>query len=300
MEGILGHVWGVSPASDRVWAQVSGMSPAKAGDQILVILQAFIDDSLGEDGTFVLAGYVASAETWAKFSKDWEEILPYSGQVDDNGVGYFKMSDLARKGDGIERSQAFFRVIEKHVQLAVSCKINVREMKSAFERVATPSVQLNWNTLANPYIFAFRCLLDMFHTHKTELAETILPPGINVDFIFDDQAEKAPILEAWDSYIAQRPPQTRDLYGTTPRFENEKKFMPLQAADFWAWWVREWYEKDEEFLTFGEWSKTKGRPYFVLQISFDEDQIIKTLVQLIREARGPFLTIVDQKTGNLL
>ena len=135
MNSILEHVWGVSPASDRVWAQVSGISPSKAGSQLLVILQAFIDDSLGDDGTFILAGYVASAESWPKFSKAWEEILPHSGQIDKNGVRYFKMADLARKSDGIERSQAFFRVIEKHVMLSLSGKINVHEMNSAFQRV---------------------------------------------------------------------------------------------------------------------------------------------------------------------
>lgn len=273
------------------------LSPSEAWDQNLLILQAFIDDSLGEDGTFVLGGYVANAEAWADFSRDWEEMLPHSGQVDSNGIGYFKMADLARKGDGIERAQAFFRVIEKHVQLALSCKINVGEMKSAFERVAAPSAQINWNSLANPYVFTFRCLLDMFHTHKVELTDTILPPGVNVDFIFDDQAEKSHILSAWDSYISQRPAETIGLYGATPRFENDKKFTPLQAADFWAWWVREWYERGEEFLTFREWSKTKGRIYFIQSISFNESQIIESLVKLIRQQLGPFVTIVDRKTG---
>lgn len=74
---ILDHVWGVSPASDRVWAQVSGVAPSRSWKRLLVVLQAYIDDSRGDDGTFVLAGYIATAESWAKFAGEWEELLPY-------------------------------------------------------------------------------------------------------------------------------------------------------------------------------------------------------------------------------
>jgi Protein of unknown function (DUF3800) len=300
MTSILNHVWGVSSASDRVWAQVSGISPSKAGEQLLVILQGFIDDSRGEDGAFVLAGYIASAENWAKFSAAWKEILPYSGQIDNNGVRYFKMSELATKSDGIERSQAFFRVIEKHALLSVSSKINIHDLRRATERIVIPSALVDWDLFANPYLFTFRCLLDGFHTHKTELVDTILPPGVNVDFILDDQAEKAPILELWNSYISRRDEKIRPLYGATPQFEDDKKFMPLQAADFWAWWVRRWYEKNEEFLRFGEWAKTKGKVYYILAIEYNEDQIVDALVAIAREHLGPFMTIIDRKTNKLL
>ena len=40
-----------------------------------MVLQAFIDES-GKNDWFVLGGYIASAEAWAAFSKDWEQILP--------------------------------------------------------------------------------------------------------------------------------------------------------------------------------------------------------------------------------
>ena len=56
MIGILGHVWGVSRAQDRIWGQVSGIAPSRAGRRLFMVLQAFVDESRGERGTFVLAG----------------------------------------------------------------------------------------------------------------------------------------------------------------------------------------------------------------------------------------------------
>ena len=299
---ILDHVWGLSPASDRVWAQVSGMSPLLAGEQRLMILQAFIDDSKGKDGAFVLAGYIASAETWAKFAKRWEELLPLTRLVDQHGRRYFKMSELAMTTEGMELiSQAFFRVIEDTAMLAISCKINANELKRAIERVVPVVGFVDWGQLANPYILAFRGLLDGFHNNKEELVDTMLPKGIPVDFIFDEQqGEKELILSAWNGYLATRDENTKHLYGATPRFESEFKFLPLQAADFWAWWVRHWYETKQPFLEFGSWSKTKGKIYYVMEISFNEENIVTSLVDLLRNYSGPGLTILDRKTGNLI
>jgi hypothetical protein len=43
---------------------------SKAGEGILLVLQAFIDDSRGDNGLFVLAGHIASTESWAQFAKE--------------------------------------------------------------------------------------------------------------------------------------------------------------------------------------------------------------------------------------
>ena len=63
---------------------------------------------------------------------------------------------------------------------------------------------------------------------------------------------------------------------------------------------RRWYKRNEEFLTFGEWSKTKGKAYYILAIEFTEDQMVEALVAIAREHLGPFVTIIDRKTNKLL
>lgn len=66
MIGPLDHVWGVSTTQDRVWAQVSGLPPSKAGKRLFVVFQAAIDESFEEKGVFVLGGCIATAEAWIR------------------------------------------------------------------------------------------------------------------------------------------------------------------------------------------------------------------------------------------
>jgi hypothetical protein len=41
-----------------------------------MVVRAYIDDSYTAGGVHVLAGYIARAEQWGAFSKEWEELLP--------------------------------------------------------------------------------------------------------------------------------------------------------------------------------------------------------------------------------
>ena len=103
MNALLKHVWGNSPAQDRVSAQVAGMAPARAVRRLLMALefQAFVDGSARRpDGDFILGGHIATAETWANFSKEWEELLPLA-PLAKNGKRHFKMSEMAATKDGM-------------------------------------------------------------------------------------------------------------------------------------------------------------------------------------------------------
>ena len=70
----------------------------------------------------VLGGHIAPAEYWAHFSKEWEQLLPL-GTLAKNGKRHFKMSELARSPGGIERTEAFYRIIEKYVFVSISYRI---------------------------------------------------------------------------------------------------------------------------------------------------------------------------------
>lgn len=78
------HKWGESTAADAVRELVVGIAPSVAGKRLLVAVQAYIDDSYNEDGTFVLAGHVATADAWEAFSREWEQALPM-GLRDERG-----------------------------------------------------------------------------------------------------------------------------------------------------------------------------------------------------------------------
>lgn len=262
--------------------------------------QAFIDDSRDRSGNFVLAGHIASAEQWIQFTKDWEEMLLHAVR-DKDGQFHFKMTEMAATPERMARVQAFYRIIERHVLMSVSCRINVNELARAKSRIFVHNLRIDWDYFNNPYMVAFRGLMDMFHTHRKSV-EKLIPMGEQVDFIFDEQSEKKMIWDAWDEYIQERSDELRPLYGSAPRFENDKKFLPLQAADLWAWWIRRWHEEGRpdkiESCDFGAW-KSKRQDHARAAISFDEDQIVETIRRIIRPMIEPGRIIYDVRFSPL-
>jgi hypothetical protein len=291
MNALLEHIWGISPYQDRVWGQVTGMAPGAAVRHALMVLsyQAFLDESFGND-EYVLAGHIASAAKWTTFAKDWEELLPF-GTIAPNGKRHFKMSEMAYLPERMERVPAFYRTIEEHALISVSCRMKrsdlqeaVRHVKEAYRRYGFNLDVCDWE---NPYYALFRGIMDGFHKNR-ELMKDDIALDETVDFIFDDKTEKSVILSQWNSYLNYRP-ELRQFYGATPRFENDQIFLPLQAADLWAWQVREWYEGEEvprpdgkairpekmANFDFGSFKGKKRRPTLVMD--FTRENLIETL-----------------------
>jgi hypothetical protein len=147
----------------------------------------------------------------------------------------------------MERVPLFANVIDEYIEDSIFCRMNLADLKEAQRRfesyAATMRLTPNWGLWGNHYYFSFRVLLDSFHRER-EKFDPLIPINEKVDFIFDERNEKRPILEAWDEILENLEEDTRSRFGATPRFENDQVFLPLQAADFWAWWVREWYEEE--------------------------------------------------------
>jgi hypothetical protein len=304
---LLDHEWGISSGADRVWAQVAGMAPSTMPwERQLMVLQAFIDESVSEGGTFVLAGYIATAEAWADFSKEWEELLPTTTKGK-SGRYRFKMSEMARYMD---RVPPFYEVIRRYAVFALSCKIDIGELRRAIARIDNPNGSIDFGKIADPYFFCFRALMDTFHNNRiinegAEYVQKILPLDQQIDFYFDDHTAKSAIVPMWEGYMVSREDEFRDLYGAVPRFENDEVFMPLQAADFWAWWARKGYDEsrfeDIRRGDFGAW-QAKGIDGFA--ITFDEEQIVDVLMGMARasqEILGTSIPIYDKEfSGTLL
>jgi Protein of unknown function (DUF3800) len=288
VNALLQHIWGISPAQDRVWAQVAGLAASRASRRLFMALnfQAFIDESVGPAGEFVLAGHIATAETWAQFSKAWEAILSYGTRAK-NGALHFKMSEMAQNDARMKRVPLFSEVIDEYIQDSISLRMSIADFESAQRRfqsfAATLRLSVDFKAFANPYYFTFWALLGAFHRQRGKFVSH-LPLEEKVDFYFDDKSEKKPILAAWDDYLSTFDDEVRQRFGATPRFENDQDFLPLQAADFWAWWVREWYEEDETEMpdkmrnfNFGSW---KGKRRRMITIFITEDQIFDQLQEL--------------------
>ena len=237
------HVGGIFRAADRVWAQVAGIG-FRADKRVLMVLQAFIDESYtqyGKNDSFVLAGCIATAESWAEFAPEWEALLPKYGQTDKTGTRYFHASQAPKNG---AEHELFWRVIERRVPALVSCQFYLADFDNALKRLYYPDRCLEKARDVSPYTVAFFCLMNTFHNHFEEMTKAI-PLGEKVDFYFDDNPEhKGFFRTAWDNYMQRASEENRrHLYGVEPRYEDDKEFKPLQAADFWASWIRRWYDE---------------------------------------------------------
>ncbi len=294
------HVWGGSPAVDRVWSQLNGLTLKMARERLFLVLQAFIDESAEKDGVFVLGGYIASAEAWARFSDIWGRMLPRFGTPRNDGRYHFKMNEMAFRPDGIKKTEPFFRVIEEHVLGWVSVRIDQSELKRALRRIQVSGAIIDdWAVFENPWYIAFRYLMDRFHLERGRMREVF--GDEKIDFYFDNGVDKKTVISIWDEYIKARPDDIRGYYGSVPRFEDDMDFLPLQAADFWVWWVRKWHSEGtpEKIATcdFGEFRPLGGRKLLRVAIDVGEDDLVHNLGQVARNQIGPNRVIFDEKTG---
>lgn len=67
-----------------------------------------------------------------------------------------------------------------------------------------------------------------------------------VDFIFDNDSERARLSPIGGWFRASLKPEVRRLIGRNPIYGDDEICMPPQAADLWAWWVRNWREEGNE------------------------------------------------------
>jgi hypothetical protein len=297
------HIWGVSKAADRVMAQVAGLAPEKAKRRVMVPLQAYLDES-ESDGVFALGGYMGTAESWTNFSRIWEGLLRHHGTIDDDGSYHFKMSDMGGSPERMKRVPVFWDVIEEHVLGWVSVWVRTSLMENAMNRIVMEDqfgvpLPVDWGPLANHYLIAFHGLLDEFQRHRTDVAE-VIPPDAKFDFYFDKRTEAKFIHAAWANHLAILPKERRDLYGSHPRFEDDKEYLPLQAADFWAWWVRKWViEGAPEKVgrcAFSDFGRRRKKRFAMMEGEITENDIVRSLLAEARSQR-PDLVIYDLKEG---
>lgn len=292
------HVWGESVAADRVWEQVNGLRPSKAGSRKLMVWQAYIDESI-DDEVLVLAGYFASAKVWAAFASDWEQLLPLA-TLGSDGNYRFKMSEMAALPERMARVSAFHRVIEKHELVAFSHTMRLADYERAKNRFM-PIRKIDRSlgnfidsSVVNPYYFAFINFQNTFLNGRNNPVISLgVPSTEKVDFIFDERREKRAILQSWDESVlkSERP----EMFGKTPRFESDDDFLPLQAADFIAWWVRRWYKAGyPKIITGFPWEAKKESMWIDTGVS--EDDIFTILSGLLEREHPGEYSMLDADT----
>lgn len=284
---ILNHQRGEPAASNFFWSHVVRSRSFQAASRRLAVFQAYFDESDSDGGALVLGGLISSAERWADFSKDWENML-HHGTLAKNNEYHFKMNEMATSEERMERVSWFFRVAEKHSICFVSCTIFQGDLDRAWRRIYVPSININGADLRNKWLVSFRFLLDAVYLNRHRVGLLNVKP---IELIFDERSEKVRIFPNWDAYLSGLSPEARNFYGSTPRFEDDQRFLPLQAADLWAWWVRSIKEGNQN------WPKYMDSRTWI-DVELDENGLFALLVDSIRGASFSERTyILDLATG---
>jgi hypothetical protein len=276
---ILAHKWGVCAGEDRIWAEVSGRAPSEQPwRRWFVVVQAYFDDSYTEGGVHVLAGYMARAEDWAAFSREWEELLPkcYSGR---NGKPRFKMSEMTRRMDEVA---VFYNTIRAHASYAFTVMMREEDLERAKGRIWSDNAEILWsphddiaNLMVRFFVSKFFDIVLGDHHNNSWIGH-----DDKVDIYLDNNIAEDWALDEWDKIVNQLPEYFREHVGERPRFVDDEQYLPIQAADLLAWWMREGYENNnlniirERFGT----PELNNNPLRGVNLTFDEDQITSNLI----------------------
>jgi Protein of unknown function (DUF3800) len=223
-------------------------------ERLLMPVRVFADDSGsgGESPYFVLGGYMADFLTWERFSDRWDATLAEAPAID-----YFKMSEaeslrgqFARENGWTDRTRdqkvnALIDVILEHDVFQSTCAVSEDDYRDVVKPVLGHQFKKQYR---DPYLYLFTAAVAAFSSweHKYEHALRDASDGRlvlfdsearsrqRIDFVFD-RGKKLTDKEAAKSYESLRNLEPYHRLLGRVDFENDKEFVPLQAADLAAW-----------------------------------------------------------------
>jgi hypothetical protein len=199
----------------------------------------------------VLGGFISTARNWASFSDAWQIALDQPPKLE-----YFKMNEaILLKGQFApergwneslrdDRVITLTRIIKKYAMLRIHASIRTEDFQENIAKLAVPERSLLTDS---PFIYIFIKLIIAMAIRSTVY-------GINepCDFIFDQQSGHAEeIWRRWPDFVniieysrAERKSKFPLFLCGKPKFEDDKLFKPLQAADLFANQMRFYTERN--------------------------------------------------------
>jgi Protein of unknown function (DUF3800) len=243
---------------DYIQSLVSGYSSDARAAKLLVMFQAFIDDSTSDKGDrrLFLAGYINTADNWTLFSDAWKEEL-----CSDPAIDYLKMTEAQwlrgefrgwSAEDRDKKLRGLARVIRHFQPVSIHYSVSRNEVNEIIKPVAPYG-------FASPYFYCFNGIILPLATQQAKY-----PIKVPIDFIFDNQEGLGEEVRFIYKCIRDIQPKTvRDMLSVDPLFRDDKQVLPLQAADMLAWHVRRQYESGEKDKWFvPDYLSVDDRPHF--------------------------------------
>jgi len=215
---------------------LSGLPTEARKRRFVVPLQVYADESggKGQGRYFAMAGLLAHSEDWAVFSEQWAHCLRQSP-----AIRLFKMKDAAGLSGEFYGWSATARD-EKLVALASI--INRYVISVTYSVIDLDAFAKYWRTrlskpMSDPYFMPYQ--------------NTILATAFDLDdhkwkerfeIVFDEHVILGPRAHRWYPMLLEivrlEHPSVMPLMPISPTFQRDDEFMPLQAADLYAWCIR--------------------------------------------------------------
>jgi hypothetical protein len=229
------------------YEQLNGYPKPIRLERLMLMLQGYADDS-GSDGRhapYFFGGFLMEAERWAHFADAWQTQLDRSPAIE-----YFKMHEAHTRSGQFTFIQPEIRdrkvkdlleVIEAFKPVGIYSTVNWEEFRVS----QIPYVE---GAAKDPYHCLVPWLFDVvreWQVHNDRFPEP-------VDFDFDEQGEKigAAIHAVYPEVKRTASQSLRKMLGRIPMMLDDKKVLPLQAADMLVWNLRAYYEPK---LEYSEW-----------------------------------------------
>jgi hypothetical protein len=178
-------------------------------------------------------------ERWAEFSNEWQAALK-----EEPFIEYFKMSEC----ESLKEQFEGFTPRERDAKLArlTNLAVHYTEFRFselvdriAFDNILRPVLPKPYR---NPYLWAFNAMVS-------GMASWMRYASVHedqIECVFDKQG-KLEKRAGWlyDKCRGRPGFEHHRLIHEPIRFEDDKKFLPLQGADLLAWQVRRFHSVDE-------------------------------------------------------
>ena len=220
------------PASEHIRALASGYAPRHRTKKLLLVLQAYIDESASESGDkrLVMAGYVSSVPEWERFSDDWDCELRRPPSID-----YLRMVEAEHFrgqfcGWPEEARDRKLLALAQRIPGKLMGSIHTSVSRSEYLQILAPIAPY---PMKQPYSMCFHSMIGLLPRLAARMPD---PPTI--DFIFDENNLGPDNLIYYQAMKDVLPERARALLSGPPIFRDDKKVVALQAADMLAWHLR--------------------------------------------------------------
>jgi Protein of unknown function (DUF3800) len=242
-------------------------APRVRRGRVLAMLKCYSDESgchEGDDSNlFVLAGYLLEEINWEHFAEEWDAQLARDFPID-----FFHMAD-AEYGDGVfagireefrqRKVKDLAEVIWRYRPVPVAVSLDKRD----YDRIVRGAVRPDCDS---PYALLLYQLMRGICEFQKRRATVHGRECEPVEFVFDRQLpEEFRVLSWYEGLCEVVPEPIRTILSNTPVFRDDRKILPLQAADMLAWHVRREVEFPAEersllgMITVGAPAQWRGR-----------------------------------------